>query len=116
MKTSSVATLIILGLLFTCSQTPVVKPDIPQTEQECLARGGNWTHIGLPGMPKRCDLKATDGGKKCTDSSQCEGECMAPEAAQEGDTIEGSCSEYILVFGCKRFVEDGRVGMTICAD
>jgi hypothetical protein len=78
--------------------------------------GGNWTHIGLPGTPKRCDLKATDGGKLCTDSSQCQGECMAPAGASEASETKGTCSDYILNFGCARRVENGVVGMEICAD
>lgn len=116
MNRNLLASLIGLGLLAVCTRAPLAKPDIPQTEEECLAVGGNWIHLGLPGTPKRCDLKAKDGGKSCTDSSQCQGECMAPSGASEGQKMNGACSDYILNFGCARRVENGKVGIEICAD
>jgi len=125
MKLILLSIFIAFGLLSACthvttkkhiSVAPVAKPVIPQNESECLAKGGHWASIGLPGTPARCDLKATDGGKACTDSSQCQGECMAPDGASEGRRADGICSEYILNFGCTRRIEGGRVGAEICAD
>jgi hypothetical protein len=86
-------------------------PPIPQTESECNARGGHWTTLGLPDAdkPKTCDLKTSDSGKRCFDSSECEGSCIAPDHIQSGHTASGLCSEYVSNFGNLRLVEDGKV-------
>jgi len=126
MKRDRVSIVIACCLVSACAQgpfvevetsgAPVVKPNIPENQKECVAKGGHWGSIVLPGTPPRCDLKATDGGKICNDSSQCQGECMAPEGEPEGTPLNGTCSEYILNFGCARRVEHGKVGPEICAD
>ena len=98
-----------------CSRQPnssaVAKPTIPTTEAECLARGGSWTTLGLPmpDKPKTCDLKATDSGKTCTDSSQCQGACLAPATAAAGAAATGSCSAYLANFGNVSLVTNGVV-------
>ena len=105
------------ALLVTCqvfAQAPsakVVKPAVPATEPECVGRGGSWTTLGLPapGKPKICDLKTKDSGKSCTDSSQCEGSCLAPSKATPGTAAAGSCSEYVANFGNVTQVSNGKV-------
>jgi hypothetical protein len=89
----------------------VVRPVIPQTETECIAKGGAWTTLGLPmpDKPKTCDLKATDSGKHCTDSSECQGICLAPQSAQAGSRAAGQCSVYLSNFGNVRQVSGGVV-------
>jgi hypothetical protein len=91
----------------------VAKPSIPQSEAECGARGGNWTTLGLPypGKPKVCDLKATDSGKVCSDSSECQGLCVAPDSVASGLKANGTCSAYLSNFGNVRVVEHGKVGL-----
>lgn len=108
--------LAVLALLAACTPTAAVRPSVPQTKQECLAKGGNWTHVGLPGLPKRCDLKTTDGGNSCADSRYCQGECLAPENATEGVKTTGTCSSYVTEFGCRSRIENGRVGIKLCVD
>jgi hypothetical protein len=85
---------------------PVVLPD---NEQDCLAQGGAW---GPQGMLQQdmCDLPATDAGKPCTDSSQCQGLCLASDASSTG-----TCSPRVLNFGCFDVIEDG-VKMGLCID
>jgi hypothetical protein len=87
------------------------RPAIPQTAVECAARGGNWTTLGLPypGKPKVCDLKATDSGKVCSDSSQCQGSCIAPDSVASGVKASGTCSAYVSNFGNVKLVEHGKV-------
>jgi hypothetical protein len=87
------------------------RPAIPQTAAECAARGGNWTTLGLPypGKPKVCDLKATDSGKVCSDSSQCQGSCIAPDSVASGVKASGTCSAYVSNFGNVKLVEHGKV-------
>jgi hypothetical protein len=89
----------------------VAKPSIPQTEAECGARGGNWTVLGLsyPGKPKICDLKTTDSGKICSDSSGCQGSCIAPDGIASGLKTMGKCSAYVSSFGNVKLVEHGKV-------
>jgi hypothetical protein len=115
-RTLLVGTLLLLCTALTgCSQTKsasvVAKPTIPTTEATCLARGGSWTSLGLPmpGKPKTCDLKATDAGKACTDSNQCEGACLATAEAVSGNSATGSCSDYLANFGNVLLVNDGVV-------
>jgi hypothetical protein len=89
----------------------VAKPSIPQTETECRARGGNWTTLGLsyPGQLKICDLKTTDSGKLCSDSSECQGSCIAPEDFARSLKATGTCSAYVSSFGNLKLVEHGKV-------
>jgi hypothetical protein len=89
----------------------VAKPAVPQTAAECSARGGNWTALGLPypGKPKVCDLKTTDSGKVCSDSSECQGSCLAPERVMSGTHAVGTCSAHVSNFGNIRLVEHGKV-------
>ncbi|NKF24114.1 hypothetical protein G7Y82_17515 [Solimonas sp. C16B3] len=89
----------------------VEKPSIPQSEAECDARGGNWTTLGIayPGKPKVCDLKTTDAGNVCSDSSECQGSCRAPEHVAVGLEASGTCSAYASNFGNILVVEHGSV-------
>jgi hypothetical protein len=109
---SSINTIICLALL-GCAHAvaPVAKLTIPQTEAECTARGGDWTTLGLPmpDKPKMCDLKATDSGKSCRDSSECQGICIPPATLNVGAHAIGTCSVYIANFGNVRRVTDGVV-------
>jgi hypothetical protein len=41
----------------------------------CAQRGGTWKK-SCPGKSYRCFYPYEDGGKTCSDSSQCEGECI----------------------------------------
>lgn len=90
--------------------TTVATPSIPQTESECSAHGGHWTTLGLQysGKPKGCDLETTDSGKLCSDSSECQGSCVAPEGVAAGLETSGTCSAYVSNFGKLKLVEHGR--------
>lgn len=107
--------IVLLVSVVGCSQQPVLQaveqPIVPTTEAECLARGGSWMTLGLPmqGKPKVCDLRATDAGKACTDSRQCQGACIAPGAAAAGAAVIGACSEYVKSFGNLSLVNNGIV-------
>jgi hypothetical protein len=89
----------------------VAKPTIPQTETECSAQGGNWTTLGLPypSKPKICDLKTTDSGKLCSDSTECQGSCVAPEGVASSRKATGACSAYVSNFGSLKLVEHGKI-------
>ena len=109
-------TLLIVPLVLSCAwrpiSAPVTSPAIPVTESECLARGGTWDIFGfpVPDKPKSCGrIKATDSGKVCNDSSQCQGLCIAPAPFEAGSKVTGTCSEYLEEFGNVYSVERGIV-------
>lgn len=118
LATVTVAALIILALA-ACSALPeplFVTPQptagavvLPTNEQDCLDQGGTWGPQGLAQMDM-CDLPTTDAGQPCTDSSQCQGLCLASD-----NPTTGTCSPRTLNFGCRDIIEDG-VQMTICID
>ena len=89
----------------------VRKPVIPQSEAECVRAGGSWTVLGLPypDKSKVCDLPATDKGKSCTDSKECQGICEPPESATDGAPASGACSDYVSNFGNVRQLKRGKV-------
>ena len=89
--------------------TRVTKPSIsiPQTEVECKAHGGSWGVLGLQSMG--CNVKTADSGKVCSDSNDCQGECLAPAGSGNGDKAKGTCSAYTANFGRVSRVEHGTV-------
>ena len=101
--------------LVGCSQPAThptaVKQVVPKTEGECLARGGSWTALGLPmpDKPKTCDIRTTDAGTNCSDSSQCQGICLAPAGALNGVAATGKCSPHVANFGNVGLVAHGKV-------
>ena len=84
---------------------PVVKPSLPKTEPECVARGGEWIFAGPQNVTKYCFLKTADGGKACRTSSQCQSECVEKETGNV-------CADYFS--GC--FQPTGRGTVTECVN
>jgi hypothetical protein len=110
---------ILLGtLLFSAAACaskpqPVKKPDVPKSEQECVARGGQWILYPM-GQFYFCSISAADAGKLCTDSSECEGDCEAVSAAS-GKPVHGECSlKLINPGGCPKFFEHSKVVSEPC--
>jgi|SRR3954463_8560917 hypothetical protein len=91
------------------------KPGIPVTEEECRVRKGNWSQQGLGGGPFVCDVAATDAGRNCTDSTQCEGICLAAKDIPAKNRTVGRCSASLREYGCFKFIENGSV-RAICVD
>ncbi len=91
------------------------KPSIPTTEPECLSRNGHWSQQGLGGGPYVCDLRANDAGKVCTDGAQCEGQCLVDNATEVGTRGVGDCSDYLVTYGCHKYLEQGVVH-ELCTD
>ena len=86
----------------------------PLTEEDCLASGGKWGVVYYGG-PEICNLPTSDGGKECTDSSQCESWCEAKEDVKplSHDNI-GTCYEKQFST-CRNTVEDGAVKGMLCS-
>jgi hypothetical protein len=59
----------------------------------CVSDGGRWEKRGLSQL-FRCIRESKDGGKVCTDRSECEFECLydGPPPRTSGPEISGRCS------------------------
>jgi hypothetical protein len=77
----------------------------------CRERGGRWERLGILGYG--CNLPASDGGKGCVDSSECEGLCLA--VASDEQSPAGKCSPWQNDFGCSLIVENSQI-KEICVD
>jgi hypothetical protein len=112
---------VIAIVLFTClGCTPDVKLRdgvtrlSAEARDECAAQGGKVERIliGAEG----CVRPTTDGGKVCTDNSQCQGACVAPFAAQRGTVVTGACANDIGRMGCLNVVTQGQASGEACFD
>lgn len=95
--------------------------DIPKTETDCKAKNGTWAPIGTDQKPS-CNLQTQDKDRVCSDSDQCQGACLLNLSPQDRDKAtdnpyktKGICSEWVIVVGCKTFVESGMTKV-ICID
>ena len=79
-------------------------------EEECLALGGEW-QPGRDGFI--CNFPTADSGVECTDSSQCESYCEAPEDTPIGAEVTGECYGYTRAT-CMQVVGNGIAGATWC--
>ncbi len=60
-----------------------------------------------------CNPSTSDGGKECSDSSQCQSFCQAKEGAQIGIEDTGMCYEYEFAM-CMQEVRNGAVDAEWC--
>lgn len=109
--------------------TPTARPtksmiDIPKDKAACEAQGGKWGRIGL--APRdACNLPTSDAGQICSDSSECEGACVADLSRADYDRVTknkviidsaGKCTPWRIVVGCLAVVTDGKVNGIMCID
>lgn len=107
---------------------------LPAPDPACIAEGGRWEPLGLSGYG--CNLPTVDGGKSCTSSNTCEGDCLADhldelyrehgsglllpdmkrikEINARGE-VAGICSFWRANFSCHIFVEQGQYSV-MCLD
>jgi hypothetical protein len=111
------------------SATPTARPtesviDIPKDQAACEAQGGKWGRIGLAPRDE-CNLPTSDAGQICSDSSQCEGACVADLSRADYDRVAknkviilstGKCTPWRIVVGCLAVVTDGKVNGIMCID
>jgi hypothetical protein len=84
----------------------------------CAERGGAPT--SGPFKERYCRVPYADGGRACTDKSQCQGACIVlggvaktqPAAAR----VFGVCETANVQYGCFSLVEHGAAVQTICVD
>ena len=80
----------------------------------CKGLGGRVEGVGMFGEPA-CVRHFSDGGKTCSDSSECQGECMVYGEFKQGDTVAGQCSaQSPETGGCFAKVSNGKVQPGIC--
>ena len=123
------AVLLAAGLvLAACSPMPTPAPALPlQDEPEppkmtvttssCTARGGEMRQVGRM-QTWQCVVKYADAGKRCTDASQCEGDCeiAGNSSVAPGARATGVCQADSNRFGCRTTVKDGKAEATLCID
>lgn len=87
-----------------------------EEKTKCLADGGQWKRMGIM-QSGGCLLPSRDGGKSCTNSSQCQFKCLAIARPPTSDTqVVGECARNNDPFGCKAFVEGGLFVQGPCVD
>jgi len=114
--------------LAACSPTPAPEPVVPTAEapepptmsvsaSACTARGGEMQQVGRM-QSWQCVVKYADAGKRCTDASQCEGQCeiAGNSGIAAGTAATGVCQADSNRFGCRTTVENGKAGNTLCID
>jgi putative hemolysin len=105
--------------LAACSPTPAPEPVVPVAEtyeppkmtvtsSTCTARGGEMQRVGRA-QTWQCVVKYADAGKRCTDASQCEGQCeiAGNSGILPGAAATGVCQADSNRFGCRTTVKDG---------
>ncbi len=94
----------------TNASVTVLKPQIPTTETDCVSQKGTWKEWGNVTKGYRsCVLTASDSGKRCLHTSQCQGECIAESSA----STFGTCSSTIPVtLSCWRMFDGVPLGET----
>ncbi len=87
-----------------------------KNKESCEAKDGIWKNLGRL-QQSGCVLLATDAGKPCTDSKQCQVSCFTsnPEALT-GSKVEGQCHYSTEQFGCRTYVRNGVAEPTLCID
>ncbi len=83
---------------------------------DCQSRGGSWVAQGMLRVPG-CVLPTKDGGKACASRSECEIACVyVGPRLPEGTQVVGQCARDNSPFGCRTFVEGGRLVSGPCVD
>ena len=106
-KTFAVIISITLLVIFSINFYPMVS---------CTFRGGEYTTGGLLDA-EYCLYTYSDGGKPCSSSTECEGNCILPEQVSlNNNPVIGVCKSDNDPYGCYSSVEDGSVLGEICTD
>ena len=82
--------------------------------EQCRADGGFIRSVGLFGTPA-CVKPFPDAGKACSDKSECQGTCKAPENALVGTRLTGTCqTDTHDIYDCYDKIERGTVVGGLC--
>jgi hypothetical protein len=80
----------------------------------CRGAGGECAPAGRV-CPSACVRRSTDSGKACTAREDCQGQCLAPANAENGQPVAGRCSPLLWNAGCFKSVREG-LAAKICVD
>ena len=86
----------------------------PATEQGCSTCRGEWAAHGMLGTMS-CLCPTPDGGKRCRDGAECQGECVTDGTDHEVTVagpptlgfFVGKCSRFRTTYGCHRVISTG---------
>nr|CAS02912.1 putative integron gene cassette protein [uncultured bacterium] len=100
----------------------VKKPGVPiwsrpsaASEAGCREIGGHWFHSRSG--EDFCDVPATDAGRVCRDSSECESRCVASNDIEPNTKVVGHCDQWHFSVGrCVNRVVRGRATGGMCVD
>ena len=85
-------------------------------QEQCKADGGIIRGVGMFGTPA-CVKPFPDAGKVCSDRSECQGLCKAPENGVVGSRSTGTCQKDTHdIYGCYDQIERGTIVVGICLD
>lgn len=106
MQKISVALLILVVLVVSCTQDPgITDKDFlveKSAQEECEESGGNWTWV--QSHSKMCVMPYADANQLCTSSNQCEGDCVTNNISNLGK--QGICQPNTDFSGCWNAVEN----------
>jgi hypothetical protein len=89
---------------------------LAEKRDKCVAEGGVFQPIGAL-QSLACVRKTKDGGKSCLKKTDCEAACLYVGARiQAGTEAVGQCALDDNPFGCRSFVENGKVVIGPCID
>ena len=89
---------------------------LAEKKEKCLAGGGTWQPMGALRAPG-CVRKTDDAGKACLSKSDCEAACLyIGSSTRSGIEAIGQCAADDNPFGCRSFVEKGKVVIGPCVD
>lgn len=118
MSKSYITALLVIAACIACSSVPSSRDGVRRLSSEeqraCVAAGGKVERvlIGAEG----CVRPTTDGGKYCSDKSQCQGACNAPFGALPGEAVAGKCASEVGRYGCRNHVNSGQASGEFCFD
>jgi len=107
------------GIEHSCPHKPPA--DLPSDKETCEKYSGRWGK-NISGK-ELCNLPASDAGKECSDSCECQGSCLSMKLPSDNKTesnnrigsyrrfakVKGECSEWVITLGCLLYVVDGNI-------
>ncbi|MDE2265793.1 MAG: hypothetical protein KGL29_07835 [Alphaproteobacteria bacterium] len=98
---------------------PIPPPPYALSEQarkQCAAQNGDYGYWGLSWQPM-CNIRFDDGGKTCTDKSDCEGRCLlVGDMPRHNRNVSGQCEPHHISYGCSVPIAHGVAGKAECLE
>ncbi len=81
----------------------------------CIMEGKVIAAVGMFATPS-CISLYSDGGKTCTDSTDCEGDCTSREVLDTGIKASGFCQVGYGDPSCYNLINQGITEHAVCSD